>query len=101
MAWSSASSTVVRRMFLSFQRNLDPQLGSALQLCVDPHAPPNQAHPLVEADQPQAAYPPRLSQIESLPVVGDGQLQAVCGGSQGNLRLTRACMFGDIAQSLL
>ena len=79
----------------------DPQLRSALPLCVDPHAPPDQVHPLVEADQPQATSALHLGEIESLPVVGDSELQAVCGAAQGDVRLARARMRGDVAQGLL
>jgi Bacterial antitoxin of type II TA system, VapB len=67
--------TVVRRVLSSSQRNLDLQLGSTLPLCVDPHTPPDQTHPLVEADQPQTPSALRLGEIEALPVVGDGHMK--------------------------
>ena len=58
-------------------------------------------HPFVEADQPQTPSAPRLGEIEALPVVCDGQLQASGGASQHDVRLARACMRGDIAQRFL
>src|SRR5215510_9597594 len=101
LSWSSASSTVVWRIRVPSQRHLDPELGAALPLGVDLYAPPNQAHPLVKADQPQATSAPCLGEVEALPVVGDGQLQAVSGRFQGHARLARARMRGDVAQRLL
>jgi hypothetical protein len=83
------------------QRNLDLQLGSTLRLCVDPHAPPDQPRPLVQADQPQTTSAPRLGEIEALPVVGNGQFQAGSGASQGDVCLACTRMRGDVAQALL
>jgi hypothetical protein len=88
-------------ILLSSQRHLDPQLGATLPLGINPHASPDQAHPLVEANQPQATSAPRLEKIEALSVVGDGQLQAVGSAAQGDACLARARMRDDVAQGLL
>src|SRR4029453_12782526 len=71
IAWSSARSTVARRIPDLGQRHHDLDLRASLRLGVDREAASREADPFVEADQAQAAAPLPLREVKPAPVVTD------------------------------
>src|SRR5262249_50309436 len=101
MAWSSASNTRARRMFVPSQRDPDAQLGPPRRPAVDPHAPLDQTYALVQANQPQAAGAAGLRRVEALAVVADGQLHAVRRARQGDPGAAGTGVPDDVLEGLL
>src|SRR5262245_25602373 len=95
-AWSSASSSVARGILGLPQGHDDPKLGPALWLRVDGQAPPDEADPLVEAEQAEPPPGSRLDRIEPATIVHDGEHDVEAGSLHRDLYLAGRGVLDDI-----
>src|SRR5262245_26816835 len=106
IAWSSASSTLVRRVpvlvstrcrrLVRGQRHHGIDLGASLRLRVDRETASDDTDTLVEADQAQPASDSRLLEVEPAPIVTDEQHQMASLALQTYPHVAGLCMPAGI-----